>query len=146
MDYLNSFDISASGMAVQRLRLDLVAMNLANVYTTRGVDDGPYRKKEVVMAERASGDFERHLFQGGVSREVAGVEVIGIRAVELEPRMVYEPGHPDANISGYVAYPNIEPVSEMMALIESTRAYEANVKAIAAAKSMAMRALEIGGA
>ena len=145
MDYLSAFDVSASGMAVQRVRLDTVALNLANAYTTRGVDGGPYRKMEVVLAERSPAEFERHLFQGTKASSALGVEVADIRARELAPRMVYEPGHPDADANGYVAYPNIEPVSEMLTLIEATRAYEANVKAIAAAKSMAMRALEIGG-
>jgi flagellar basal-body rod protein FlgC len=144
MDYLSAFDISASGMAVQHVRLDTVALNLANAYTTRGLDGKVYRKMEVLLAERIPENFDQHLFQGMKTQGIGGVEVADIRAVDLPPRMVYEPGHPDADANGYVAYPNIEPVSEMLTLIEATRGYEANVKAIAAAKSMALRALEIG--
>lgn len=145
MEYMHTFDISASGMAVQHVKLDTVAMNLANAYTTRTMEGGPYKKLEVILAEQASADFASHLFQTGRADGAGGVKVSEIRAVDNPPRMVYEPGHPDANESGYVAYPNIEPVSEMLMLIETTRAYEANVKAIAAVKAMALRALEIGG-
>ena len=142
MDYLTSFDISASGMAVEKTRLDIMALNLANANTTRVTGGGVYKPLKVIStAQTASFDNEL-VRQGQVN--LAGAQIVEIRPVETEPRMVFDPNHPDANAKGYVSYPNVNPVSEMVTLIEATRAYEANVKAMNAAKSMALRALDIG--
>ena len=143
MDYLSTFDISGSGMSIQKARLDTVALNLANVSTTRGINGGPYQRKEVIAAEKPLIDFERHL-SNSASMQVTGVELVEIRALDEPPVKVFEPAHPDADKKGFVAYPRINTASEMMVLIAATRAYEANVKAVVAAKTMAAKALEIG--
>lgn len=143
MDYFNIFDISASGMEVQKVRLDTVALNLANVNTTRSAEGGPYKPLEVVVGERMIPSFEGMLNERSQVYR-GGADVVSVQPQNVEPRLAYEPQHPDANAEGFVAYPNVNPVSEMVKLMESTRAYEANVKAVNAAKTMALRALEIG--
>ena len=142
MGYFSAFEISGTGMEVQKVKLDTVALNLANVNTTRGSSGGPYQPLDVIVGERISGHFET-LFSGFQHLQ-NGVEVVDIQPRLIDPRLVHDPEHPDADENGYVAYPNINPVSEMVDLMESTRAYEANVRAINAAKTMALRALEIG--
>ena len=142
MDYMTSFDISASGMAVEKMRLDIMALNLANANSTRANGGGVYQPLKVISAAKTA-SFDSELVKQGFV-DMSGAQVIDIRPVETEPRLVFDPNHPDANEKGYVSYPNINPVSEMVTLIEATRAYEANVKAMNAAKSMALRALEIG--
>lgn len=143
MDYFTSFDISASGMEVQKVRLDTVALNLANWNTTRGVNGTAFQPLEVVVGQSIDTRFESML--SGYSQQFAGVEVVDIVPQATEPRWVYEPEHPDANGEGMVAYPNINLVGEMVNMMEATQAYEANVKAVNAAKTMALRALDIGG-
>ena len=134
MDYAALFEISATGMDFQRLRMETIANNLANVNTTRGVNGDLYRPLEAV----ARADEYRF------DKVMRGVE--GMRIVEKfgVPRAVFNPGHPDADAQGFVSMPNINPVDEMVSMITATRAYEANVRAMNAAKTMAMRALEIG--
>ncbi len=143
MDYFAAFDISASGMAVQKVRLDTVALNLANVNTTRSVDGGPFKPLEVVVGEKSGASFDTLVT--GYQQQYRGVEVVDVRPVSVAPRMVHDPEHPDANSEGFVAFPNIDPVAEMVTLMETTRAYEANVRAVNAAKTMALKALDIGG-
>ena len=143
MDYFAAFEISASGMEVQKTRLDTVALNLANVSTTRIASGGPYRPLEVVVGQKTDSQFDTLVT--GLRKQLLGVEVVDIRPVSAGPKLVHDPLHPDANSEGFVAYPDINPVSEMVKLLESTRAYEANVRAINAAKAMALRALDIGG-
>lgn len=140
-DLISAFGISASGMEVQKIRLDTAALNLANASTTRANGGGPFKRLEVIVGERAFQTFESHL-TGWISG--GGAEVRQIRPVDAPPRLIFEPDHPDADERGFVAYPNINPVSEMVDLIEITRAYEANVRAVNAAKTMALRALQIG--
>jgi len=142
MDYMASFDISASGMAVEKMRLDIMAMNLANANTTRGPDGKVYTPQTVVSAAKAA-SFESELARYG-NVNLSGAEIVDIQPLDKEPRIVFDPDHPDADERGYVRYPYINTVAEMIVLIEATRAYEANVKAMNAAKSMALRALEIG--
>lgn len=143
MDYFIAMDISASGMTTQRFRLDTVALNLANAATTRSIDGGPYRRQEVILGERAM----RTSFEQMLARErgvrYAGVEVLEVQEDDTPPRLVLEPGHPDADERGFVRYPNIDPVGEMVILLEAVRLYEANVRAMNAGKEMALRALQI---
>ncbi|MCP4469641.1 MAG: flagellar basal body rod protein FlgC [Gammaproteobacteria bacterium] len=141
MGYFSAFDISASGMQVQKIVLDTVALNLANVSTTRGVSGGPYAPLQVVIGEKSGASFFDQVaaFQGAL-----GAEVVEIQPLPDAPRMVHDPDHPDAGGDGFVAYPNINPVSEMINLMEATRAYEANVRALNATRTMALHALEIG--
>lgn len=143
MDYFAAFEISASGMDVQKARLDNVALNLANVNTTRTAAGGPYKAREVVIGERSALSFQTMLT--GFEQDMAGAQVVDIAETNSQPRLVYSPQHPDAGEDGFVAYPDINPVSEMVTMMEATRAYEANVKAVNAAKTMALKALEIGG-
>ncbi len=144
MGIFTSFDISASGMSAQRLRSDTISQNLANVNTTNKGDGTPYRRKTVVFTEKDATMFDKVLLssQGTVGR---GVKVSAIvEDTEDDFIMKYEPSHPDADENGYVKYPNVNTVEEMTNLIDASRAYEANVTAFNAAKSMALKGLEIG--
>lgn len=146
MAIFSSFDISASGMTAQRLRSDTISQNLANVNTSRTSDGGPYVRKTVVFTERQGTSFDKILSttSGLVGN---GVKVTSIvEDTETPMNMVYDPSHPDADENGYVTYPNVNTVTEMTNLIDASRAYEANVTAFDAAKSMALKGLEIGNA
>lgn len=143
MNFFQAFEISASGMAVEKTRLDTIAVNLANVNSSRGAAGGGFKPLRVVSGERVSSGFDVAL--GHSESALAGAKVYEIRPVDVPDRLVYEPGHPDANERGFVAYPGISTVSEMVNLISTVRAYEANVAAMNAAKSMALKAMEIGG-
>ena len=143
MDYMSAFEISGSGMAVEKARLDTISLNLANANTTKGVNGESFKPLRVLASPKAS-EFEAQLLSLGQPQLPAGVEIDSIQPMDVEPRLVFEPNHPHANAKGYVEYPGVNTVSEMVHLIEATRSYEANVKALNAAKSMALRALEIG--
>ena len=144
MNYLQAFAISASGMAVEKARLDVTAANLANVHSTRAADGTPMRALRVLSRERRL-DFDGMLSQAGDAGSLGGAQIVGLQPVDAAPRLVYEPGNPEANEQGFVAYPGIDPVGEMMNMLTAVRAYEANVAALNAAKTMALRALQIGG-
>ncbi len=145
MGMFGAIDAAASGLTAERLRMDVIANNLANVNSTRTAEGGPYRRQLVVFAPRSSsGTSFGQLLAAGLDGG-AGVRVVGITRDEAPPKMVFDPQHPDANADGYVAMPNVNAVAEMVDMITATRAYEANVTAVNAAKSMAMKALEIGG-
>lgn len=144
----SSIDIAASGLTAQRLRLDVISNNLANINTTRTPKGGPYRRQQVVFYPRGNyPSFIIPFFQTMISPNQMGegVKVVSIKEDPAPLRLVYDPSHPDANPSGYVEYPNVNPVTEMVDMISATRAYEANVQIIQSAKSMAERALQIGG-
>ena len=146
MDVTGTLAIAASGLRAERLRLDVIASNLANASTTRTAEGGPYRRRNVVfVAEPLESDFAatlEALAEQGARQAVRVAEVIEDSA---PPRLVFEPGHPDANAEGYVAYPNVNPVAELVDLMSATRAYEANVQVVSATKRMAEAALSIGG-
>lgn len=146
MGYFNALDISSSGMTAQRLRMDTISQNIANVNTTRTENGTPYRRKVVVFEERAQGrpfsDYLSESSRGQIAGN--GVRVTNILEDQSEFRKVYEPGHPDADKDGYVQMPNVDTITEMVNMISATRSYEANVTAINASKSMALKALEIG--
>ena len=147
MSLSNSLAISASGLTAERLRLDVISNNIANVNTTRGTDGQPYRRQQVIFAARSGGGFDSALSsaRGGGQASGAGVQVVSIRPdTQTDFKRVYDPHHPDADAQGYVRLPNVEPVIEMVDMISATRAYEAGVTAINAAKQMESRALEIG--
>ena len=143
MDYFVAMDISASGMTTQRFRLDTVALNVANATTTRGIEGGPYRRQQVILGERAMRPSFEQLLERERGVRYAGVEVLQVQEDDSPPRLVLEPGHPDADARGFVRYPNIDPVGEMVILMEAMRLYEANVRALNAGKEMALRALQI---
>ncbi|MBO8167970.1 MAG: flagellar basal body rod protein FlgC [Thermoanaerobacteraceae bacterium] len=137
MKLLQSMAISASALTAERLRMDLIASNIANINTTRTEDGGPYRRKVAVFEEVLQKNM-----QGQV--EGAGVRVVAIKEDPSPFQMKYDPTHPDANEEGYVAMPNVNIVKEMVDLIATTRAYEANVTVLNASKNMAVQALKIG--
>lgn len=147
MDFLNSMDISASGLTAERLRMDVISQNIANVNTTRTSSGGPYRRKLVLFKEIQSPSSFKNIFDKVKgSFNGLGVEVTGIVDDQTPFRKVFDPGNPDADKSGYVNLPNINIVSEMVDMISATRAYEANVTAFNATKSMLQKSLEIGKA
>jgi flagellar basal-body rod protein FlgC len=150
MSFFGALDVSASGLSAERMRMDVTAENLANAQTTRGPNGGPYRRKDVVLQTVQADGFQTALASaagsvpgGGRSQQPGGVQVAGIAQDPSAPRMVYDPGHPDANAQGYVAMPNVNPVTEMVDLISASRAYEANVTAMQTAKAMFTKTFDL---
>lgn len=151
MGMFSSINTAATGLTAQRLRQDVIADNIANANTTRTSEGGPYRRSRVVMRPRVDGPYWRSPFvprplDEGVGQ---GVRVTSVeKDMDAELRLVYDPTHPDAIQSGpragYVEYPNVTIVSEMVDLIDASRAYEANVAVVNGARTMFQRALEIG--
>jgi flagellar basal-body rod protein FlgC len=143
MGMFSAIDAAASGLTAERLRLDVISNNIANVNTTRTVSGGAYRRQMVVFQPRSN----QTSFLQTFNKQIAagqGVKVAGIAQDQSPLRKVYDPQHPDANREGYVELPNVHIVTEMVDMITATRSYEANVAAVNAAKSMALKALEIG--
>lgn len=142
MDYAQVFEISASGMSVQKTRLEVAAHNLANANTVNDVDGKPYQPLRVVStAARPAANF-------GAAMDAAtlgGATALLAADTSAESRLVHEPGHPKADANGMVRYPGINHLDQMVTITEALRAYEANVAALQAAKTMAARALDIGG-
>lgn len=141
----DSIDTSASGLTAQRLRMDVISENIANVNTTRTADGDPYRRKVPVFRTRGSDDFSS-IYKSKLTGEEKekGVEVTGVEEDDSPFKMVYRPNHPDANEDGYLALPNVNVTTEMVDMIGASRSYEANVTALQTSKSMAMNALQIG--
>src|SRR5579863_3629186 len=143
MSLFSSIDVSASGMAAQRARTEVLVENLANSETTRTPEGGPYRRKDVVFTEDSSvGSFSSEL-DSALGPAMSGVSVSQIAIDDSAPEMRYQPGHPDANKDGYVAYPKINPSEEMVDLLGASRGYEANVAAISAVKDMINKSLDL---
>lgn len=144
MDFLTGMRVSGSGMTANRLRMNAISSNIANINTTRTPEGGPYRRKDVVFEaipeQKSFGD----ILHSQVDRNMNRVQVSDVMVDRGAPMMKYEPNHPDANPEGYVAYPNINLMEEMTNMIQATRAYEANVSTMNASKNMALSALEIG--
>ena len=145
MGLFQAFDISASGMTAERFRMDIIAQNIANVNTTRTEDGTPYRRKIVTFGEKTLTPFSQY-YETARARAVGnGVKVTSVSEdTERDFRLEYDPSHPDADENAYVYYPNVNTVTEMTNLIDTTRAYEANTTAFEATKSMAQAALNIG--
>jgi flagellar basal-body rod protein FlgC len=143
MDFFSSMNISSSALTAERTRMNLISSNLANANATRTPEGGPYKRKDAVFAATpVENRFSRALdgAAGQGARQVAVQQIIEDRN---PPRMQYDPSHPDADARGYVAMPNVNVIEEMADMISATRTYEANVTAVQAAKSMAMKTLEI---
>jgi len=163
MQIFDSLVISASGLSAQRRKLTAIASNIANVDTTRTDEGGPYKRRRVVMLEapklskfstmlaeqknRLELTHPGHLLEPepgpDVFRVGSGVLTQEVREEPTKPRLVHDPNHPDAREDGYVVYPDINVITEMVDLIAASRAYEANVTAMTAAKDMANKALNI---
>ena len=144
MDMMAGLQVSFSALNAQRTRMNVIASNLANAQSTRIPEGGPYKRQEVIFAAQP----QRSAFEGMLNDRLHdGVNAVHVLDVVSDPngtRLEYEPDHPDANAQGYVAYPNVNVMREMVDLISATRAYEANVTAINSSKDMALRALQIG--
>lgn len=144
MGLFSSFDISASGMTAQRLRKDTISQNLANVDTTRSADGTPYVRKTVMFQEKQNMSFDSILMTtiGQIGNGVKVTSIVDDTSTAM--KKVYDPSHPDADENGYVLYPNVNTVTEMTNLIDASRAYEANVTAFNASKSMATTGINMG--
>jgi flagellar basal-body rod protein FlgC len=144
---LSTIRSSASALTAERLRMDLISNNVANMNTTHTDAGGPYKRVQAVFQpDRPNRTFLTSL-QAAFGQVAAprGVLVSQIKEDTTPTRKVLDPGHPDADANGFVEYPNVDLVQEMTDMMGATRAYEANVTVMNAAKSMAMRALDIGG-
>ena len=144
-DFFTGMRISGSGMAAQRMRMNTISSNIANINTTQTPEGGPYRRKDVVFeAMPDAKSFGDIVSPTGTKSDFQRVQVSDIISDRKAPMLKYEPDHPDANSEGYVAYPNINLMEEMTNMIQSSRAYEANVSAMQAQKDLSLSALEIG--
>ena len=157
MNIFNVFGISGAGMGAQRSRMSVVAGNMANAETTRTPEGGPYQRRNVLfqaMPMSTAGTFSSVLattsakhFTGGV-REQGGnmhsIRVTGIEQSSRPPRKVYDPQHPDADTEGYVAYPDINVMEEMVDMLSAARSYQANLTAFGVTKTLVRRLLEMG--
>jgi flagellar basal-body rod protein FlgC len=142
-DISKIFAISASGMSLERLRLEVAATNIANAHANEGNVKNPYLPRRVVAL--AAPDFEQVLQNGqGSASSLSGVGEVTVEAAAATPRLEYDPGNPSANERGFVAVSPVNAVEEMVTVLSSVRAYEANVRALNAGKAMFSRALEIG--
>jgi flagellar basal-body rod protein FlgC len=150
MSFWNSLRIGASGLNAQRLRLDIIANNIANAETTRTASGGPYQRRDVVFRDAAKNAFippfvqARQRAAGSPQAGQGGVQVSQIVTDDSQGPRVYDPTHPDADEEGFVTYPNVNLVVEMTNMLSATRSYEANLTVIESAKNMAKQALEIG--
>ena len=151
MGLFDAIDISGSGLSAERLRMDVTAENLANAQTTRGANGGPYQRKQVVLQSATPDAFRAQLTGAmggtapgmGAAQQPGGVQAAAIVTDTAPPRQVYDPGHPDANAQGYVSMPNVNPVTEMVDLIASSRSYEANVTAMQTAKTLFSKTFDL---
>jgi len=144
MGFFRSMSISSSGLAAQRLRMNVLSANLANVNTTRTPEGGPYTRRDVIFSALPTGNPFEDFLDESWGTQLQKVRVVDIHKDTAPPRKVHDPRHPDADKDGYVQLPNIQVMTEMVNMIAATRAYEANTTAINSAKQMAMKALEIG--
>jgi flagellar basal-body rod protein FlgC len=146
MSVLSVLKTAGSALTAQRLRMDVTSSNIANAEVTSTPRGGPYRRERVVFAPIRPSNPSLTLTGTGATAPAvgSGVQVRAIVDDPAPPRMVYDPTHPDADQDGYVAYPDVNLVTEMTDMMSASRAYEANVTVINVAKSMAQRALDIG--
>lgn len=152
MSFWNALRIGLSGLDAQRLRLDLIANNIANAETTHTASGGPYQRKDIVLTPQSESSFQpmlsvsrsRSSINRGFVNPIGGVQVNQVVTDQEPGTKVYDPSHPDADDEGFVEYPNVNIVVEMTNMISATRSYEANLSIIEAAKNMALKALEIG--
>lgn len=146
MSIFKSMNVSATGLTAERLRMDVISKNIANANTTRTLAGTPYRRQMAVFQEQgAANDFNSILEKAKGNFTIGnGVEVSGIVEDQSDFKRIYNPGHPDSDDEGYVLMPNVDVVTEMINLMSASRSYEANITALNSAKSIAMKALEIG--
>lgn len=141
-EFFEILDVSASALSAQRYRLNVISSNLANAETTRTLQGGPYRRKDVVFA--TWDPVFKEILQSNLDSNPRGVRVLRVIEDARPLRVVFNPSHPDADRNGYVTLPNVQPFEEMVNLIAAARSYEANVEVFNATKAMLLKALEIG--
>lgn len=141
MNFFNALDVSSSGLTAQRTRMNLIAMNLSHMHTSRTPEGGPYRRKLPVF--EALSLFNGMGTKDRMDKELEDVQVQKIVEDERDFKMIFDPSHPDADEFGYVLMPNINVIEEMVDMISAKRSYEANVTAVSASQNMALKALEI---
>lgn len=144
MEFLSSFNISGSGLTAQKMRMDVIAQNIANAEVTKTEDGSPYRRKMVVLSSIKQNYSFKDALNKASNLNGGGVQVDSIVEDQSALLPVYNPNHPDANEDGYVMLPNVNTGQEMIDMLSASRAYEANVTAFNATKAMALKALEIG--
>lgn len=143
MSLLSALSVSASGMAAQRVRAELLVENIANSETTRTAEGGPYRRKDAVFSSTPVPSAFSSLLDEQMGSSLMGVTVAGVSVDTREPERRYMPGHPDADKDGYVAMPRMNPAEDMVDLMSATRGYQANVSAISAVKDMVQRSIDL---
>ena len=144
MSLFGSIAVSASGMAAQRTRAELLVENMANSETTHTAEGGPYRRKDAVFeAQDVTSPFSSALDEAMSDGTTTGVGVADISVDQSAPEKRYMPGHPDADADGYVSFPKFNPAEDMVDLMEASRNYEGNVSAIAAVKDMIQRSIDL---
>jgi flagellar basal-body rod protein FlgC len=144
MDLLTSLKISASGLSAQKKRMEAINSNIANAQVTRTAEGGAYRPKEVVFGSEPARDSFADILEGEMDEKAQTVHATEVVSTDRPPILKYEPNHPDADEKGYVAYPDINVMTEMANMISASRSYEANITALNTSKQMAMKDLEIG--
>lgn len=144
MSFFNSMNISASGLTAQRLRMDAISQNMANINTTRTADGTPYKRQTVIFEEVPKTPFSTHL-DSAMSQSITGggVRVKSIETDQTPGAMVYDPSHPHSDENGYVEMPNVNVVEEMVNMISASRSYESNITAMNITRSMIAKTLEI---
>jgi flagellar basal-body rod protein FlgC len=143
MSLFSALSISASGMAAQRTRAELLTENLANAETTRTPEGGPYRRKDVVFETESAGSPFASVMNSAMGAGTGGVAVSEILVDQRDPEQRYMPGHPDAGVNGYVAYPRVNPAEEMVDLMSASNGYLANVASMSALKDMIQRSIDL---
>jgi len=144
VSFFAAMNVSASGLTMQRLRMDVISQNIANVDTTKTAEGSPYRRKTILVEEKLE-PFQSFLTKEQEKYSIGkGVRVSKIVEDDRPFRKVYNPGHPEADNQGYVSMPNVNIIEEMVNMLSANRAYEANVVSINTSKAIAMKALEIG--
>ncbi|HEY3835912.1 MAG TPA: flagellar basal body rod protein FlgC [Bryobacteraceae bacterium] len=143
MSLFSAISVSASGMAAQRTRAELLTENLANAETTRTPEGGPYRRKDAVFVTTSTPSDFHSVFTSQLDTQPQGVEVSQVVVDSSDPVMRYLPGHPDADANGYVGFPRINPSEDMVDLMSTSRNYEANVAAISSVKDMIQKSIDL---
>jgi len=143
MSLFSSLSVSASGMAAQRQRAEILVENLANADTTRTAAGGPYQRRDVVFETSSPSSPFSSMFQSALDGEASGVAVSQVVTDTRPPELRYMPGHPDADKDGFVAYPRVNPAEDMVDLLGASRGYEANVAAMGAVKDMIQRSIDL---
>ncbi len=143
MSLLSALSVSASGMAAQRTRAELLVENIANSETTRTAEGGPYRRKDAIFTTDQVGSAFASELEAQIRGGATGVKVAGISVDTREPERRYIPGHPDADADGYVAMPRVNPAEDMVDLMSASRSYQANVSAMSAIKDMIQRSIDL---